>query len=250
MNHRRGSPACHLRGWHREMAILGLLLLWPLSGWGAEDRLPPPQSAGPAPPAEDRIHLQQDDLLGRLQVTIDGQEAFAFNYGSDVDLPHFYPLRGPTGQSLLVQHPEPYPHHRAFWFADTVQREGLRRGNFYEAYYTGPGGREHPGPPFRDHIRHVRFVNGPALERVAQLEEQLVWEIDQDVPVLDEHRQLRIVALGAGEYLLDITFRVTAAARCRGLRQRSGALCLAVFADGHGFLGRSRWHADELVRRR
>ena len=52
---------------------------------------------------------------------------------------------------------------------------------------------------------------GPHAERTAQLEEQLVWEIDQTIPVLDEYRQLRIVAFSAGEYLLDITFRLTAA---------------------------------------
>lgn len=194
---------------HRAFVCLSLLLLGTPGAWSAETPNPPPPPA--APPAAPRIDLQQDDAKGQLRATIDGQEAFVFNYGPTVDLPHFYPLRSPTGQSMLVQHPDPYPHHRALWFADTVERAGLRTGNLYEAYYTGPGGREQPGPPFRDHVRHVQFTFGPKGERVAQLEEQLVWEIDQTIPVLDEYRQLRIAALGAGEYLLDITFRLTAA---------------------------------------
>ena len=150
--------------------------------------------------AGEGIELRQDDAQGTLQVSIDGQEAFVFNYGSDVDLPHFYPLRSPFGQSMLVQHPQPYPHHRAFWFADTVQRKGLRVGDFYEAFYTGPGGRQDPGPPFRDHVRHIRFDKIVISDRQAELEEHLVWEIDNDVPVLQEHRTLRLLALGDGEY--------------------------------------------------
>ena len=175
-------------------AVLGLVLLGPLCGWAAESR----------------IQLQQDDAQGQLRVTIDGREAFVLNYGPDVDLPHLHPLRSPTGQSMLVQHPQPYPHHRALWFADTVQRQGLRTGNFYEAFYTGPGGRRDPGPPFRDHVRHIRFIPGKTSADQVEVEEQLVWEIDHDVPVLDEHRKMRIVALGNGEYLLDLLFRVTA----------------------------------------
>jgi hypothetical protein len=161
--------------------------------------------------AGDGIELRQDDAQGTLRVSIDGQEAFVFNYGSEEDLPHFYPLRSPFGQSMLIQHPQPYPHHRAFWFADTVQRKGFRIGDFYEAFYTGPGGRQNPGPPFRDHVRHLRFDKIVISERQAELEEDLVWEIDNDVPVLQEHRTVRILALGSGEYLLDILFRVTAA---------------------------------------
>ena len=98
---------------HRAFVCLSLLLLGTPGAWSAET---PPSPAAP------RIDLQQDDAKGQLRATIDGQEAFVFNYGPTVDLPHFYPLRSPTGQSMLVQHPDPYPHHRALWFADTVER--------------------------------------------------------------------------------------------------------------------------------
>ena len=39
---------------------------------------------------------------------------------------------------------------------------------------------------------------------------KLLWEMDGDKPVLDESRELRVVALGNGEYFLDVTFTVTA----------------------------------------
>ncbi len=162
------------------------------------------------PAAEDRIQVVRNDELGRLQVNIDGQEAIVYRYGGDVDLPHFYPLRSPTGQSMLVEHPDPYPHHRAFWFADTVQRAGMRQVSFYQSLYSGPDGHRKPGPPFRDHVRHVGFQPGPAAANQIQLQEKLLWEMDHNVPVLDENRLVRIVALEDGQYFMDVTFRVTA----------------------------------------
>ena len=39
---------------------------------------------------------------------------------------------------------------------------------------------------------------------------KLVWEMDVDVPVLDELRHMRIVGLGGGEYLVDLTFTLSA----------------------------------------
>ena len=39
---------------------------------------------------------------------------------------------------------------------------------------------------------------------------KLVWQIDQKVPVLDQEQRMRIVALGEGQYFLDLTYRVTA----------------------------------------
>jgi len=195
MKHPGKFPASVDPAWRQATVVVSLILLGSWGAWGADQR----------------IQLQQNDAQGELRVTIDGQEAFVFNYGADVDLPHFFPLRSPTGQSMLVQHPQPYPHHRALWFADKVQRQGLRTANFYEAFYTGPGGRQEPGPPFRDHVRHLRFVPGTATANQAELEEQLVWEMDNDVPVLNEQRKMRIVALDQGEYLLDILFQVTAA---------------------------------------
>jgi hypothetical protein len=162
------------------------------------------------PPAS-RIQLDRDDAAGRLRVLIDAQEALVYQYGTQVDLVHYYPVRSPSGKSMTIQHPDPYPHHRSFWFADKVRLEGQRDVNFYGALYSAKD-RGNPKPPFADHVRHVEFASDGTARGADQrtVITKLVWEMDQDKPVLDELRSMRVVALGEGEYFLDFTFTVTA----------------------------------------
>ncbi len=167
------------------------------------------EAARPGKPASPRIQLDRDDDAGRLRVLIDGREAFVYQYGTDQDLPHYYPVRSPSQKSMTIQHPDPYPHHRSFWFADKVRLEDQRDVSFYNALYSAED-RNNPRPPFRDHVRHVEFLpNGGTAEQPV-IRAKLVWEMDNDTPVLDELREMRIVALGSGEYFLDVTFTVTA----------------------------------------
>jgi len=156
-----------------------------------------------------RIALDRDDQAGRLRVLVDGSEAIVYRFGPEVDLPYYYPVRSPSGKSMTVEHPTPYPHHRSFWFADKVRLDGGRDVNFYMAWYTGAD-RDRPAPPFRDRIRHVEFPAPEAKGAQPVVRARLIWEMDHDVPVLDETRDMRIVALGDGEYFLDLTFTVTA----------------------------------------
>jgi hypothetical protein len=161
--------------------------------------------------AELPVEFKPDDAKGLLQVLIGGKEAFAYCHGANVDLPHFYPLRSPSGKSMTVQQTEPYPHHRSFWFADTVQLEGQRQASFYNALYTGAGDKKNPQPPFRDHIRQVAVTSQRSGTGQAELGLKLLWEMDDGkIPVLDETRQIRIVALGDGEYFLDLQFTLAA----------------------------------------
>jgi len=161
--------------------------------------------------ADPAIEFKQDDALGQMQVLIGGKEALIYCYGKEVDLPHFYPLRSPSGKSMTVQQTEPYPHHRSFWFADTVQLPGQRQVSFYNALYSGTGDKKNPNPPFRDHIRHIAFANQNTDGRRAELDFKLLWEMDDGkILVLDETRHLRIVGLGDGEYFLDLEFMLTA----------------------------------------
>lgn len=176
--------------------------LWWLVGWMAT----PGWSAGPF------VEFRDDPGGGQLRALIGGQEAFGYVYGTNVDLPHFYPLRSPSGQSMTVQRTEPYPHHRSFWIADTVQLAGQREASFYNAYYTGRGDRKNPLPPYRDRIRHVAFTRQRAGQGAGLVEMRLCWEMDEGrTPVLDEVRQVRLVALGGGEYFLDLRFELRAA---------------------------------------
>ena len=159
-----------------------------------------------------KITLYRDDAAGRLAALIDGREAFVYCYAPTLDLPHYWPLNSPGGKNMLVEKTEPYPHHRSFWIADTVRLNGGREVSVYNGFYSGvKTGEKDFGPPFRDHVRHVKFTHLDALGALAAVNAELVWEMDGDVPVLKEMRRLRVEALGGGEYFLDLAFTLTAA---------------------------------------
>ena len=158
-----------------------------------------------------KIEFQRDDKAGQLRVLIGGQEAFVYRYTHWLDLPHYWPLNSPSGKNMLVQQTEPYPHHRSFYVADTVRLDGGRKVSTYNALYSGQMiGIDMYGPPFRDRIRHDRFTLLAAEGLRAEIDTRLVWEMDGDIPVLEEQRHLVIHSLGNGEYLLDIIFELTA----------------------------------------
>lgn len=185
----------------------GALVLAVLCAPGGTDRpaLPEAKAKG----STNRITFERDDQAGQLYVLLDGHEAFAYRYGDDVDLPHLFPVRSPSGHWLTIEQTKPYPHHRSLWFADTVRLAGHRRASFYNAFYTSAASSD-PKAPFRDHIRHKTFSFAHSAENHAELCLTLLWEMDRTVPVLDEVRQMRVVALEAGQYLLDLTFTLTA----------------------------------------
>lgn len=163
--------------------------------------------------AEPVVEFKADNARQQLQILIGGQEALVYVFGTNVDMPHFYPVRSPSGKSMTVQQTEPYPHHRSFWFTDTVQLEGQRQASFYNALYTGTGDKKNPKPPFRDHIRHVGYTTTtyPGPSGKGEVGFKLLWEMeDGKIPVLDETRRLRIVALADGEYFLNLQFTLTA----------------------------------------
>lgn len=162
-------------------------------------------------PQESVIAIQTDSKNDRLKVFINGREAFVYQHASWLDLPHIYPLRSPSGKNMLAQQNEPYPHHRAFYFADTVLFGGDRKVDVYMALYTGQKiGSESYGPPFRDHIRHTDFKRVETGEDRAAFEAELLWEMDGDKPVLDDLRLFQVFPLGDGEYLTDVRCTLTA----------------------------------------
>jgi hypothetical protein len=162
------------------------------------------------PASKPRVTVARDDASGRLTVLVGGREALVFQYGADLDLAHYWPMRSPSGRNMLVQKTEPYPHHRSFWFADTVRPEGGDRDvSFYNALKSGVMTASGDyGPPFRDRIRLESFSRLDAGKARAVIEARLVWESDGK-PVLDEARRLVVCSLGRGEYLLDLTWTLT-----------------------------------------
>ncbi len=158
------------------------------------------------------IQLQKNDKLGQLRVLFDGREAFTYQYTSWLDLPHIYPMLSPSGKNLLVQQNEPYPHHRSFYFGDTVRLNGSRQVSIYNALYSGQKiGANAYGPPFRDHIRHVEFIQLETQDNKAVIEADLKWEMDGNSPVLDEKRIMVVYPMADGEYFIDLTCTLTAA---------------------------------------
>jgi Family of unknown function (DUF6807) len=165
-------------------------------------------ACGPKP----EVTLARDDDGGTLTVFVGGREAIVYRYGEGLDLVHYWPMRSPSGKNMLVQKTEPYPHHRSFWFADTVRPEGGERDvSFYNALYGGVKAEAGDyGPPFRDRIRHKSFTRLDCAGGRAEVEAELVWETDGGRPLIDERRLLVVHSLGGGEYLLDLTWTLTA----------------------------------------
>jgi len=194
----------------RTFSSLGLFTLLILLAAAPALPAAEPAAEPAAPAAAARIELKRDDAQGTLQVLLDGREAFVYQYGH-VDMPHLYPVQSPTGKSLTIQKTDPYPHHRSVWFGDDVELAGHRRASFYAPLYTQVN-KQDPQSPYRDRIRHVKFLAEEITDGQANLEAQLRWEADLgEVPVMDELRRIRVVPLGGGQYFLDCTFTVTAA---------------------------------------
>jgi hypothetical protein len=155
------------------------------------------------------VEIQRSDQKGLLRVLIDGKEAVVYQFAADLDMPHYYPVRSPSGRSLTVQHPSFDLHHRSVWFADTVQLAGQRKASFYNAFHSKD--KKKPEAGFRNRIRHVKFLGEDADDRKAAVKAQLVWEMDYGkTPVLDEFRRWQVAPLGKGEYLLDLSFELKA----------------------------------------
>jgi hypothetical protein len=165
-----------------------------------------------APTDNPRVEFRRDDAAGCLQILIDSREAFVYQYAPILDLPHYWPFNSPSGKNMLVQRTEPYPHHRSFWFADTVRLNGGREVSLYNAFYSGrKTGENMYEPPFRDHIRHLKFTRLEARDDQGVVEAELVWEMDGETSIIKEERRLAFYALADGEYFLDLTFKLTSA---------------------------------------
>ncbi len=160
--------------------------------------------------SNEQIQLRHEQGQNKLFIQIGGSDKLVYRYGPKVDLVHFYPVRSPSGASMTVQKTEPFPHHRSFWFADEVRPGSQDPVNFYGALYSKVEQGEKSGR-FRHRIRHRGFDGIELTGSKLVLEADLVWEKNFDEPVLDEQRIIRVHALGNGEYLMDITFTVTAA---------------------------------------
>ena len=155
------------------------------------------------------VELQRDDDASQLTILVDGREAVVYQYAPQYALPHYWPIRSPSGKLLTVQHPDPYPHHRSLWIADKIQAVDAPPVDFYHCWknYREPNA---PNSGFRHFIRHQQFGTLKSDGNSATIEATLRWIVSDAQPVLDEHRRLRVVALGASEVLIDLTWEIKA----------------------------------------
>lgn len=164
------------------------------------------------------VELQRDEDKGKLSIIVYDRLALVYQYAAWRDLPHYWPVKSPSGKNMLIEQTNPYPHHRSFWFADTVRMDQFRKVSTYNALYTGQKigkdartGTALYGPPFKDHVRHLAFERLHSEGDKAEIISRSLWEMDGDRPILDEKRVVLVFALGDGEYLLDMSFTLTAA---------------------------------------
>lgn len=153
--------------------------------------------------------IKHDEAASQLSVLVDGETAVIYQYGSQYALPHYWPLRSPSGKLLTVQHPEPYPHHRSVWIADRVQKTGGPEVDFYHCWKNYRQ-QDSPASGFRHFIEHRRFGKVELEGDIARVAAELRWVVDESDPVLDERRELRVVALGDREYRVDLRWELRA----------------------------------------
>jgi hypothetical protein len=155
------------------------------------------------------LGIVKDEEQAFVSAQIDGAEVLAYQYGEAWAIPHIHPLRSPSGKLLTVQRTEPYPHHRSFWIVDRVQMEGQPDVDFYHCWknYRTP---EQPESGYRHFIEHVGFREVTIRDDHISIVADARWVVNENVPVLDDAREMRVHALGDGEYLIDLTFALTA----------------------------------------
>ncbi|KAA3607227.1 MAG: hypothetical protein DWQ01_16145 [Planctomycetota bacterium] len=155
--------------------------------------------------ASHRVSVQENVETGSLRFAIDGREAFVYQFDTRFALPHLWPLRSPTGRPLTVQKTEPFPHHRSIWFADKVQ---LKDGPVTDFYHEWANLRDKENPKAGHHsfIRHEKFTDLRCGEKKARATAVLTWMVQEQIPVLAQSLHMELEDLGAGEYLLQLSW--------------------------------------------
>ena len=157
------------------------------------------------------LRLAEDLDLEQVTLTVDlqGRERFSVQQGRRFAIPHLFPLLSPTDRPLTVQRTEPYPHHRSLWIADRIQLEDGPVVDFYHSFKNlkDPG---LAGLGYTSSIRHKSISEIELDEDRVFFTAQLTWDIGEQGPALDDTRRFLVLDLGSGEYLIDLSWRLTA----------------------------------------
>jgi hypothetical protein len=155
------------------------------------------------------LRIARDEANGSATVCDGDRVLVGWQFAARFAIPHWFPLRTPSGKDLLVQHPDPYPHHRALWIADKVQ---LADGPIVDFYHCTKNqlDPDDPSKGYRHRICQQALPRCAAAGDRAVVDSELQWRID-GAPVLADARTFAVRALPGGDYLLDLAWMLRAA---------------------------------------
>src|SRR5690606_23766398 len=103
------------------LGVKAMKVLWVICFAVASLVVAPSSSLAQSP----QVEVQRDDHAHKVGIAIDGNEVVAYQHSPNDPLPHYWPLKSPSGKLLTVQYPDHHAHHRALWITDYVKGEGL-----------------------------------------------------------------------------------------------------------------------------
>jgi len=125
----------------------------------------------------------------------DGSEIARYHFGPGLDRPFLYPVIGPAGRSLTrmghPHDPESHSHHNSVW----ISHHDVDGVDFW-------------GDRGKGKIRHRRITEYRDAGEISILACENEWVAEQSRVLLREKRQLSVMLLDRGEWLLVIDLRL------------------------------------------
>jgi hypothetical protein len=154
--------------------------------------------------------LVRDDDQGRVALLVRDHEVIGWRYGQEHAIPHWFPLKSPSGKDLVVQHADPYPHHRALWIADKVQLGDGPVVDFYHCFRNQVDGKD-ASKGYKHFLRQNGMPTCELRGESALVVAELQWLVDGATPVLDDGRTMKVTPLAGGEARIDLSWSLRAA---------------------------------------
>lgn len=158
----------------------------------------------------DALTIERDDQAGTLLVCAGKRTVIGWQFHEQFALPHWYPLTSVSGENMLVQHPDPYPHHRAMWIADRVQLENGPIVDFYHCWKNLRDAKR-PEAGHQHFQKQMEITRCSAQGNRAEVACALHWLVDGKTPTLLDQRQFVVQLLPTGEALIDLQWSLRAA---------------------------------------
>ncbi len=143
------------------------------------------------------------DAGDRVLVRSGEHDLFGYCFSQSVRKPFFYPVNGPSGQSVTrLGHPRDFSgghdHHRSLW----IEHEIVNNVSFETEHLHFFAGTDSTleGIGRIAHRQFLRQEDGPVF---ARLEMALDWIDHEEETLLRENRRLRVYPLAGGEQLID-----------------------------------------------